>query len=228
MEKHPPAYLSPSRLACYAYCPAEFYKRYILKQDEPPTPERLFGTAVHKGLEALYLGEDDELAFLREWRQSKQALTDAQQVFGSGLDTRGLELLELVRNLGIQGQPERFISIVREGFSIPFIGYLDLWDEATMTITDFKTTGYGWTQDKANAQVFQPAIYSQAIADVFGVIPTFKFVVLPRIQGDVQVFDGTRTADQIAAAFEQARQIHEAIEQQEFTCRCGKHNEQVA
>lgn len=225
MEKHPPAYLSPSRLSCYDYCPAEFEKRYILKQDEPPTPERLFGTAVHKGLEALFLNQDDELAFLREWRTLKATLTQDEQRFTSGLQSRGLELLEMVRNLSLAGEPERFFMYTVHDFLIPFLGYIDLWDEATKTIVDFKTSGYGWTQEKADAQVFQPAIYSQAISDAYNVIPTFKFVVLPRIQGPAQILDGTRTGDQIIAAFDRAREIHELIEAKVFTCRCGKHQE---
>lgn len=226
MEKHPPAYLSPSRLSCYAWCPAEFHKRYVLKQDDPPTVERMFGTSVHKGLEALFKGEDAELAFLRDWRQSKRTLQAAEQVFGSGLDARGLELVEMVSNLGLQGVPEQHILIAAPDFNIPFIGYVDLWSEGH--IYDFKTTGWGWSQDKADAQIFQPAIYSQAHADAYGSIPKFTFVVLPRMQGPVQLYDGTRTGDQILQAFDKAREIHEAIEAKQFDCRCGRHQEVAA
>lgn len=228
MEKHPPAYLSPSRLSTYQWCPAEFHRRYVLKIHDPSTPEQLFGVAVHKGLEAHYRGEDAELGFLRVWRAAKQSLTDAQQPLISGLDQRGLEILDMVRALGLQGEPERFISVTHPSFIIPFIGYVDLWDESSKTIYDFKTAAYGWTQKKADEQVFQPAIYSQAVADAFGLIPTFKFVVAPRGFGPVQVFDGTRTGDQILAAFDQALEIHEAIEAKEFPCRCGKHEDAAA
>ncbi len=225
MEKHPPAYLSASRLSCYDYCPAEFHKRYILKHDEPPTPERLFGTAVHKGLEAHFLGQDDEIAFLREWRTLKSTLTVQQQSFTGNLQSRGLELLEMVRNLNLSGEPERIFHMAQPGFKIPFMGYLDLWDEASSTIVDFKTTGYGWTQQKADAQIFQPALYSQAISDAYQVIPTFTFIVLPRIAGPLQIFDGTRTGDQIIEAFARAKEILDLIEDGQFDCRCGKHEE---
>lgn len=226
MEKHPPAYLSPSRLSCYAYCPAEFHKRYILKQDDPPGVERMFGTSVHKGLEALFKDEDAELAFLRDWRAAKQTLQAAELVFGSGLDARGLEIIDMVSALGLTGESERFFMLTAPDFIIPFLGYVDLWSEGH--IYDFKTTGRGWSQDKANEQIFQPAIYSQAHADVFGSIPKFTFVVLSRITGPVQLFDGTRTGDQILEAFDQARQIHEAIEAKQFDCRCGRHAEEAA
>jgi hypothetical protein len=226
VEKHPPAYLSASRLTCYTYCPAEFYKRYILKRDEPPTPERLFGTAVHKGLEAHYNGGDSELAFLRAWREAKAELQAADQAFGTGLPERGLELLEMVRGLGLQGTPESWLSVVHPSIPLPFIGYADLWSEGH--IYDFKTAGYGWTQSKADEQIFQPAIYSQAHADAFGSIPEFTFIVMPRISGRVQVLDGTRTGEQIEAAFARAREIYDLIEAQEWGCRCGKHQQQAA
>lgn len=226
MEKHPPAYLSPSRLTCYAYCPAEFHKRYILKRDEPPTPERLFGTAVHKGIEAHFRGEDDELAFLRAWREAQKELVKAEQIFGAGLPERGLELLEMVRNLNLSGEPEKHIVLTAPGFTIPFIGYVDLWSDGRLY--DFKTTGYGWSQAKADAQLFQPAIYSQAYSNEHGEIPSFTFVVLPRIAGPVQLLDGTRTGAQIEAAFDRAREIHELIEAKVFDCTCGKHEERAA
>jgi hypothetical protein len=226
VEKHPPAYLSPSRLTCYAYCPAEFYKRYVLKRDEPPTPERCFGTAVHQGLEAYFHGQDDELTFLRAWREAKAHLAAADQIFGKGLPERGLELLEMVRNLGLSGEPERHIVVTAPDIPIPIIGYTDLWSEGH--IVDFKTAGYGWTQDKANQQLFQPAIYSQAHSDEYGEIPRFTFVVLPRIQGPIQILDGTRTGDQIIAAFDRAREIFNLIEAQVFGCTCGRHMKEAA
>lgn len=226
MEKHPPAYLSPSRLTCYTYCPAEFYKRYILKRDEPPTPERSFGTAVHKGIEAHFLNQDDDLAFLRAWRDEKEALTAADQLFGSGLTARGLELLEMVRSLDLAGIPEQKITVIHPAIHIPIIGYTDLWSDGH--IYDFKTTGYGWTQDKADAQIFQPAIYSAAYAEQHNIIPKFTFVVLSRISGPAQFFDGTRTGDQILAAFDRAREILALIESKVFDCTCGRHLEQAA
>lgn len=223
MEKNPPAYLSASRLTTYLYCPAEFFKRYILQRDEPPTPERSFGTAVHKGLEAMMLGEDEDLAFLRSWRELKLELDAADQIFGKGLPERGLELLSMVRDLNLSGIPERRIDVIWPDIPLPFIGYTDLWSEGH--IVDFKTSGYGWTQDKADAQIFQPAIYSQAHADEYGYLPKFSFVVLPRIQGPVQILDGTRSGQQITDAFDQAKKILEQIEAGKFNCTCTRHLE---
>jgi len=188
--------------------------------------ERLFGTAVHSGLEAHFLGHDGELAFMRAWRQAKQELASAGQSFGSGLAERGLELIDMVHALGISGEPERQIAAVHYAISLPFIGYADLWSEGH--IWDFKTAGYNWPADKADQQIFQPAIYSQAHADEYGSIPKFTFIILPRTAGQIQLVDGTRTGQQIIDAFEKAREIHELIESSVFGCTCGKHDEEAA
>lgn len=221
MERHPPAYLSPSRLSTYEYCPAEFRKRYVLKQSDPPTPEMAFGTAVHAGIEAHYLGKDDDLAFLKSWRDAQKIIPATVRVFGSGLTDRGLQMLEMVRNLGLSGTPEKHFIMVAPGFIIPILGYIDLWSKDHLY--DFKTTGYSWTQTKADAQMFQPAIYSQAYLAETGTLPKFTFVVMSRITGSLALIDGTRSAAQIGQAFDRAREIHNLIEAKVFDCTCTRH-----
>jgi hypothetical protein len=149
-------------------------------------------------------------------------------MYTNGLDQRGLELLEQVRNLNLSGEPERRVGVISDMIPLPFIGYADLWDEASKTVYDFKTSGFGWSQQKADQQIFQPAIYSQAFADAYGYIPKFVFVVMTRSPGPVQTFDGTRTGDQIQDAFRRAREIYDLIEAKVFDCRCGKCGEQAA
>jgi len=214
-----PSHLSPSQLTLYRLCPVLYRERYVLNLFPPPQPERLFGVAVHAGLEAQFRGGDDEQVFLKTWRQHAATLDQNLYPLLPALRKRGLDLLEMVRELALQGEPERLISVVWPDFKIPMLGYVDLW--GTHTVYDFKTAGYGWTQKKADEQLFQPAIYSQAYADEHGEIPEFKFVVLPRVPGPVQVLDATRTGAQIVEAFEEARRIHCAIEEQRWECTCG-------
>lgn len=229
MEVHPPAYLSPSRLACYDRCPQLFYERYILKMPQQPTPEMLFGTAVHKGIEAHFRGEDDELAFLLAWRPMRQQCVVAGFPVTSQLDERGLELLGMVRALELHGQPERKFIFAHDGFSIPFLGFIDLWSDGV--IRDFKTSSYGWTQQRADEELFQPAIYSQAYAiESGGTIPDFEYIVLPRIAAPLQRLCGCRSREQLDDAFDRIQLIYLAIEAREFDCTCqGKyHQEQAA
>lgn len=225
-EPHLPAYLSASRLACYEWCPAEYEQRYMLKVPVRPTMEMVFGTAVHAGAEAHYRGHDDELTFLRTWRASIADFDEPIQSNAKALTARGLELLAMVRELGFVGESEYRITMTVPGINTPFLGYIDLWSEGH--IVDFKTTAYGWSQTKADRQVFQPAIYAQAHSEVFGSIPRFTYVVLSRAGGPVQLVDGTRTPDQIIAAFDRAKEILRLIEARVFPCTCKRHLEQTA
>lgn len=214
-----PSHLSPSQLTLYQLCPVIYRERYVLNLFPPPQPERLFGVAVHAGLEAQFQGLDDEMQFLKTWREASSTLDKDKFPGLTALRGRGLELLGMVRELGLHGEPERVVSVVWPGFKIPFLGYADLWSDGT--IYDFKTTGFGWTQTKADQQMFQPAVYSQAYCDEHGHYPEFKFVVMSRIPGPIQILDATRTGEQIEASFAEAYKIHLAIENQEFDCTCG-------
>ena len=179
--------------------------------------------AVHAGLEALFRGQDYERAFLLAWREYLAAFPVERFPGIDALRGRGLEVLDCVRNLGLVGEPERQIIMTRSGFIIPFFGYADLWDPdpSRPRVVDFKTSGFGWTQKKADDQLFQPAIYSQAYLEEYGQLPVFEFVVLPRIPAPIQVLDASRSRDQIDAAFDKAFEIHCAIEDQEWGCTCG-------
>lgn len=216
-----PSHLSPSQLTLYTLCPTLYRERYVLNLFPPPQPERLFGVAVHKGIEAHFHGADAELAFLKTWKEFSQTLDKQLYPLLPALRNRGLELLQMVQDLHLDGESEKLISVLWPDIIIPIMGYVDLWSESARTIYDFKTSGYGWTQSKADQQLFQPAIYSQAYADEHGEFPAFKFVVLPRIPGPLQVLDASRTGVQVTRAFEEATRIHQAIEAQQWDCTCG-------
>jgi len=219
MTPYLPSHLSPSQLSCYALCPGIYHERYVRKLYPPPEPERLFGIVIHQALEAHYRGEDDELTFLKLWKDALATLDQSLYPIIDNLKRRGLNILAQVRALNLVGEPEHHITTLVAGISVPIFGYADLWSDNL--IVDFKTSGFGWTQWKADAQVFQPAIYSHAYAmDHDGQLPQFQFIVLPRIEAPIQVFDGSRSYVQITQAFEQARTIHQKIEAQQFDCLC--------
>lgn len=216
---HRPPYLSPSRLWAYDRCPQVYADRYILKLDQPPSYEREFGTAVHAGLEAHYRGLDYEMAFLLSWRQAAKVCKSAGIDTPQWLTSRGLELIEMVRALGLDGTPEQRISVIIAGVSVPIIGYADLVCDGT--VFDFKTSGWAWKEGRADHEMFQPVIYSQAYAEAHdGAYPTFTFIVLPRNGGTLSQLDGTRNSRQIFETFERVREIHIAIEAQQFECLC--------
>lgn len=217
---HPNPHLSPSRLSTFDRCPELYRQRYVLKLPQGPSFERDFGTAVHRGIEAHYRGLDHEMAFLLVWRIAQKECREANIAVPPWLTERGLELIEAACALGIKGEPEQRIGIMLAGVNLPIIGYVDLVGDGQ--VVDWKTTAFGWGQDRADREIFQPAIYSQAYAETHdGILPTFTYVVLPRNGGPAQLRDGTRTYRQIFEAFEQARAIHRAIENNDFACRCG-------
>lgn len=222
---HHTPYLSPSRLSAYDWCPAQYYERYVLGLVEPPAPERLFGVAVHAGLEAHFNGEANPIAvYLERWDMAVREIRDFDEALlptGQILRTRGIELVEEVRKLGLEGTPELHALFTFPGVRLPFVGYIDLVTPGHLY--DFKTTRSGWTQQKADAQIWQPAIYSAAYDWHKSMIPRFTYIVLPRIPGPVQLLDGSRTGQQICDAFKLAQQRLEAIDAGEFDCRCGQH-----
>lgn len=216
---HPNPYLSASRLGTYDRCPELYRQRYVERLPQGPSFERDFGTAVHRGIEASYRGLDYEMAFLLAWRVAQKECRAAGITVPAWLTDRGLELIEAARSLGIPGEPEQRISLFLAGLSVPIIGYVDLVSDGA--IYDWKTTAFGWGQERANREVFQPAIYAQAYAESHaGQYPTFTYVVLPRNGGTVQLRDGTRTTHQIFEAFERTREIHQLIEASDYACTC--------
>jgi hypothetical protein len=198
-----------------------YHQRYVEKVEQPASFERDFGTAVHAGLEAYFRQQDYEIAFMRSWRDAQKEFKSAGVRAPLWLSVRGLELIEMVRARGLSGDPEQRVGITLAGISVPIIGYADLVSDGV--IYDFKTTGWGWTQDHADREMFQPVIYSHAYAEAHGgIYPQFKFLILPR-NGDSGLveLDGTRSIRQMFETFERMRQIHRAIEAQDFGCRCG-------
>jgi hypothetical protein len=219
MKDHRPPYLSPSRLWAYDRCPQVYFDRYVIKTVQPPSFEREFGTAVHAGLEAHYRGLDYEMAYLLSWRPAAKICTEFGISVPSFLTARGLELIDMVRSLGLAGQPEQRITIVIAGINIPIMGFADLISDGV--IYDFKTSGWAWKENRADREMFQPVIYSQAYAEAHkGTYPAFRFIVMPRNGGGLTILDGTRSSRQIFDTFERAREIHQAIESQQWDCLC--------
>lgn len=221
---HVVPYWSPSRLACYDQCPQEYFQRYVLGIPIEPNTPMHFGTAVHKGLEAHFRGEDGDLAFRRTWRTLIPELRAAGCVVSDSFFEIGLELIDRVRALNISGEPERRIWHRTEPYlNAPLLGYVDLWSESNHTIYDFKTTLGSWSQERAEREMWQPCLYSMAYWLEHDVIPQFEYIVLNRSTAEVQRFKTQRTEQQISDTLGKARQIALAIGREEWVCTCKQH-----
>lgn len=219
---------SPSRLGCYEQCPAEYHRRYILREKPEPNTPMFFGTAVHKGLEAHFTGGDGDLAFRREWRKLTAELQAAGLRAGDLVGV-GLELIEKVASLGLSGTPERKVWVRCEDYlNAPMLGYVDLWSESNHTIYDFKTTLGSWSATRAETEQWQPCIYSWVYWLETGELPEFEYIVMHRGTGDIKRFKTQRTHAQISDMLTRAREIAVAVAAEKWDCCCGKHEEIAA
>lgn len=228
VSHHTPA-LSASRLQLYRECPALYYRRYVLGIYDPPTIDMEYGQAIHRGLQALLLGQDAELSFIRDLRARLEPLIAAGADPADWLVPHGIRLLERAKLLGYRGQPERSFIFVEPGFRIPIRGIFDLWMPEQKTLVDWKTTRRPWSDKTAQRYQLQRAIYARAASVEFGHPIEFRFVVLGAYPGGVvQVVESTPDILEIEDAFDRAREIHELIEAGIFECSCGKHLAQAA
>lgn len=219
---------SPSRLACYDQCPAEYHRRYVLREKAEPNTPMFFGTAVHKGLEAHFGGGNGDLAFRREWRKLIAELAAAGLRAGD-LVSVGLELIEKVVAMGLTGIPEKKIWVRCEDYlNAPMLGYVDLWSPSNHTIYDFKTTIGSWSEARAESEQWQPCIYSWVYFMETGELPAFEYIVMHRGTGNITRFKTSRTIDQISDMLTKARGIAVAVAAEQWDCRCGKHGEAAA
>lgn len=217
-----PNYLSASQLATYAECPGLYRERYLERAPMTPNVPMWFGLAVHSGLEAHFRGADGDAAFRKVWKAKRTELEASGVHVPAQLLLRGLDLIERVADLDIQGIPEQQFWLRWDGLAVPVMGYQDLIDAEHGVVYDFKTTGGTWTQSYADAQVFQPALYCEAFKSLHGTYPRFEYIVLSRNDGTLTRLDGTRDEAAIALVKEHAEAIHEAILAQQFDCACGK------
>ncbi|HXJ29482.1 MAG TPA: PD-(D/E)XK nuclease family protein [Gemmatimonadales bacterium] len=186
---------SASRFMLFDLCPASFKERYVDGVAGEPTEAMLFGSCVHRGLEAHYQGNDGERAFRAAWKVAAEV--DLHGDVHRELTGMGIELVDKVVALGLKGVPERPFYLDSETeLGAPIIGALDLWDAESNTVFDFKTTRGSWSQARAQREQWQPCLYTYAIWDETGEWPAFEYVVLNRATGVLSRFRREWTPDQ--------------------------------
>lgn len=213
---------SASRFQSFEQCPAEFYSRYVAGHPEQPSEAMLFGAAVHLGLEALFNGADGEYAFRTAWKVAiqEQLAGDTDQK----LTAVGLALLDCVAELGLAGSPEwPFRLDTTLVWGAPTVGYVDLVSPDGKEVFDFKTTTGAWSQARADREVWQPVLYTWAVAERYGEWPKrFTYVVLNKIARRVDLFVVEHPEERWGTAYDQARAIARRVTDGDFACH-GKH-----
>jgi hypothetical protein len=217
---------SASRFMTWDQCPGEFKARYVDGRPVVQTEAMAFGQAVHMGLEAHYRGEDGIRAYRAAWRQFIAELGGFDAVDPT-LTGMGMDLMERVFELDLHGTPERGFSIdTNEELGAPIVGFVDLWGADGVTY-DFKTTRGLWSQARAQAELWQPAIYAWARWDVEPEYTgEFEYIVLNRVTGQLQQFrrdwSPEQVADQMNFAWKRMRAIADCVREDTYLCR-GKH-----
>jgi hypothetical protein len=219
--KFPCEHWSASRFALWERCPAEWYARYIAGAKESPTEAMLFGSAVHQGLEAHYLGGSAVAAFRQAWKTSVAGPLQGQA--DVNLTAVGLDLLDRTIELDLQGYPEwTFTLPTEDAWGAPTVGAVDLVDIRDGHIFDFKTTTGAWSQVRAERDIWQPALYAWAVSEAFDWPERFTYVVLNKVSRQVELFDLDDLQGRVATMDEMARIIAGRVRDGDFACH-GKH-----
>lgn len=210
---------SPSRFMLWEQCPGSFKERYIDGVWTPATEAMAFGSAVHAGLEEHFRGGNGDLAFRRKW---KDYGTDGEYLTATGLD-----LLDLVYDLGLRGHPEWGFELETPDLGANIVGYVDLLGEDG-TVYDFKTTRGKWSQARAQKETWQPLLYTWAALneDVMRYQGGFEYIVLNRDTRQLDRFRREWTPEEWAAQanemWDRARCIANDCAADRFDCH-GKH-----
>lgn len=186
---------SATRFMLYETCPALFKERYVDGVALEPTVPLVFGKSFHQGLEEHFNGGDGERAFRLAWKLGAESELNCKPDLR--LTAVGLELLHKVMALGLKGVPERGFSIdTNVELGAPIVGALDLYDQTSNTVFDFKTTRGAWSQERAQTEVYQPLLYTWAIWDETDEWPAFEYIVCNRWNGALDRFRRQWTADE--------------------------------
>jgi hypothetical protein len=106
------------------------------------------------------------------------------------------------------------------------VGAIDLWcppwSAEGAVVYDFKTTAGKWSAERAERETWQPLLYAWAYERAYGRLPTFRYLVLNRVNGAMDLFDRTWTPrafrDDLSDLVARAGAIAEAVRDGDFDC----------
>ena len=206
---------SASQFMLFEQCPDAYKSRYVDGVVSEPSLAMLFGSSVHKALEALLQGlgggcpvtahavnmDHARLdcaydVYERSFTDMRRELVDYGVECSSTLFMAGLKMVDQVNALNLnqdgQSQPEHWFELDAD-WTYPVVGAVDLWcppeSQHGAVIYDFKTTVGAWSQERAEREKWQPILYAWAYARAYDVVPIFRYLVLNRIDGTVNTFE---------------------------------------
>jgi putative RecB family exonuclease len=221
--------LSQTQIRTYQACPQKWKQRYIDGRKEPPSPPLTFGSAVHAGLETLYLNRtagpaplDEVLAAFdaeldptayESTQQFEQARADGHAMLESWYGKHAREFrpalaVELALRFSIGEVP--MISILDR---------VDVADDGRVRITDYKT-GKFFLRDKAQESE-QLTLYQIAAEEKLE--REVESLSLVHVPSDTEWSVPRRSPTEVESVRRLALDTAEAIERQQFEPRPGRH-----
>lgn len=217
-----PRHLSVSSVQQYERCPYAWQQRYLKRRKVDMPAPVLFGGVMAHALEALHLGRDAEVAFVKRHAAEAERLRAKGEMLTPDAEY-GLGLLRLYRDLpAYQGQPEWPFSIklpVEFRCPVPIVGFADL--KTAGGIVEFKTSRARWTQERADSE-YQAAMYAEAFRRDTGREPNeVRYVVMNTMWSGIKeivTHPGREHFERFARA---AGAVWRHISARDFDRRCG-------
>ena len=172
--------------------------------------------------------------FAEQFVELNAQLAEIGAVAPPTLYSDGLRMLDQVAALALNrdgfSSAERWFTLpTREDWGWPTIGAIDLWSPPWSmhgpTVWDFKTTLGAWGPDRVLKETWQPMLYAWAYQRAYGVLPTFKYLVLSRVDGAYAILERSWTSAQWAADMARlefrAEDIATRVRDGDFDCSRG-------
>lgn len=137
---------SYSRLTCFEQCELQYFKRYILKEEQRDSVYALAGTSTHEAVERIQCGELTNEEALEKWRKEMNFYS----FLGYDFTTKKTELnfvnsiehfLKNYKHISGEVEIEKEFMLDVDGYKLR--GFIDLLahnDDGTVSIIDLKTS----------------------------------------------------------------------------------------
>ena len=246
---------SPSMMIDYLSCPLLFYYRYVAKIRLPQKQiHLLFGSAIHRAVEAIFEKEEPYSLFIETFDKNK-LLNEEKGLHKEYLDL-GHEMIKNYLNeyptLNSlyeldKGKSEVYIKrilknpLTGEEMPIPMSGRIDRLTDSDR-IVEYKTSAKKWSANEIRSRV-QTLLYNLWFYSEYGKVPeeTLYIILLKKYKkvgrGETfQVLSKNCTLTELAGTFDEIKILLEKINNNEFDrpkgfhpkwCDCHRYEEEL-
>lgn len=225
--------LSYSSVALWNYCPRAWLLRYHYKYVTPSSPAQVFGTAMHKAIQASLVEKQTLSSMATRFQnnvyeaifENKIALRandittlviSGQKILEDPMIGGILETIKVETESQVEREFEFRVPEVRP----PVMGFIDIVDNDGIPY-DIKTSKWQWTEEKAMEEM-QPDFYLTALEDAGTPSPNAKFtyiIVMKTEEPFVYLIETTRP-DYKERTYEMVQKMWEGVKAKEWEMDC--------